>query len=82
MQPRIMRLRREACDEWKRQGLNCTEKENSLRAVVTELMEIGQRNHELLQSLLQTAQSRLDQLGKAGHNLKRLRNSYAGHSAN
>jgi hypothetical protein len=77
LQPIITDLTNQARDEWKQCGLDCTQKENVLRSVVLELMEIGRRNRALLQLLLESAQNKIHQLGQAGRNLKRLRSSYA-----
>lgn len=77
LQPVITDLTKQTREQWKQLGLDCTQKENALRSVVLELMKIGRRNSALLQSLLEATRTKLHQLGQAGRNLKRLRNSYA-----
>jgi len=77
LQPVIFGLTTQVRADWKRQGVDSSEKEHAIGVLRTELTEMGRRNHATLQSLLASAHDRLEQLRRAGHNLKRLKHSYA-----
>ena len=46
--------------------------------MVSDLLELTRQNHGRLQAARARARVRLDQLGEAGNNLKRLRRAYGG----
>ncbi len=75
-QPLITRLTREARDEWKQPGANSAAREKTIRAVILELIELGQRNKMLLQAAREAVRMKCEQLEQAGRNLKRLKLSY------
>jgi hypothetical protein len=77
LQPLIIQLRLAARSEWKNQGTDCAAKGKNIRDLVSQLIELGQRNKMLLQTARQTAQVKREQLELAGRNLKRLQLSYA-----
>ena len=76
IQPFIPNLTREARNEWKQRKLDVVEKENELRAVITELMALLESNRSLLQAARAKAISERHRLERAGRNLKRLESSY------
>lgn len=75
-QVRVASLTQETQAEWQRAGFNWEEKTQALRALIADLMNLTRRNHDLLQQMLAIASNQLGQLGEAGKNLKRLRQSY------
>ncbi len=77
LQPRIIRWTEEAHQEWNRQGLDRSSKEQELRTVIAGLIEIEWRNNALLNVLYQSAKSEQAELDQAGHNLRRVQRSYA-----
>ncbi len=72
----VSRLTQEARAEWQRAGCDLTEKEQSLRALVSGLMDVTRENNGRLRAALAAARGQLQQLGEAGANLKRLQRSY------
>jgi hypothetical protein len=72
----VCRLTQETRAEWRRAGCNLAEKEHNLRVLVSQLLELTRQNHSQLQTTLAIARQKLDQLGQAGKNLKRLRRTY------
>ena len=76
-QPLITRLTREARNEWKPPGADSAAKEKMVRAVILDLIELGQRNKMLLQAAHEAARMKCEQLEEARRNLKRLQLSYA-----
>ncbi|HEY5233623.1 MAG TPA: hypothetical protein VIK35_08830 [Verrucomicrobiae bacterium] len=75
-QPLITRLTREARDEWKQPGAGSPAREKTIRAVILELIELGQRNKMLLQAAREAARMKCEQLELAARNLKHLKLSY------
>ena len=75
-QTHIAGLTELARTEWQRAGFNWEKKSQALRALIADLMNLTRRNHDLLQQMLAIASDQLGQLGEAGKNLKRLRQSY------
>jgi hypothetical protein len=76
LQPFISQLSFAARSEWKKSGADFAAKEDLIRAVVLELIELGQRNKISLQTARAAAQAKREQLAAAGRNLKRLQVSY------
>lgn len=76
LQPTITQLTREAAVEWKQSGANLLEKKNKIRAVVAELIALGQRNQSQLIAMRAAAKAEREQLEQARQNLKRLHQSY------
>jgi hypothetical protein len=76
IQPLITQLRFAARAEWKNSGADRAAKEENLRTIVSELIELGQRNKMLLQTARDAAQAKRQELEQAGRNLKRLQLSY------
>jgi uncharacterized protein YoxC len=76
LQPQITRLTREVRAEWRQSEADLATKERSLNAVISELIELGQRNRSLLQAARQAAQPERERLEQAGQNLRRLQQSY------
>jgi hypothetical protein len=72
----VSRLTQETRAEWRRAGCNLAEKENNLRVHVSGLLELTRQNHSRLQTTFAQARKKLEQLGEAGKNLKRLRRTY------
>jgi uncharacterized protein (DUF58 family) len=76
-QPLITQLTFAARSEWKNSGADFLTKENKFHVIVSELIELGQRNKALLQTARRAAQAKREELEQAGRNLKRLQFSYA-----
>jgi hypothetical protein len=76
IQPLITRLTREARNKWNPPGANSAAREEIVRAVISELIELAQRNKMLLQAACEAARMKCEQLEQAGRNLKRLQLSY------
>jgi uncharacterized protein YoxC len=76
LQPEITRLTRETRSEWQQSGADLASKEENLKAVISELIELGQRNRSLLQAARRAAQPEGERLEQAGQNLRRLQQSY------
>jgi hypothetical protein len=74
----VGRLTQEARAEWRRSGCNLPEKEQNLRVLVSELLDLTRKNQNRMHSNLAQAREKLDQLGDVGRNLKRLRRAYGG----
>jgi hypothetical protein len=77
LQPRIIRCTAEAQQEWHRLGVDRSAKEKDLRSTITGLIELEWRNNALLNVLSQSARAELQELDKAGQNLRRVQRSYA-----
>ncbi len=80
LQSRITQLSQAARSEWKKMGAARKQREAQVNATIYELIELEKRNHTLLNAVRETAQARLEQLDRAGHNLKRLHRSYTSES--
>jgi len=76
----IGRLTLEARNEWERAGLNAVEKERHIQVFIQELIELTRNNQAMLQHAKDEATAKLEALGQAGQNVKRLQRSY-GHAA-
>jgi hypothetical protein len=74
----VRTLTEETRAEWRLAGCNLAEKEQNLRVLVADLLELTRQNHSRMQASLARARDKLDQLGEAGNNLKRLRRAYGG----
>lgn len=72
----VGKLTQEARAEWRRAGCNLAEKDQNLRVLVSDLLDLTRQNHSRLQATLARTRDKLDQLGEAGKNLKRLRRAY------
>src|ERR1051326_8835249 len=77
LQSRIIRCSEEARKEWNRTGVDRMEREKTIRAAVTELVEIERRNNSLLNLARRAAQEHLEQWSEAGRTLRRVQRSYA-----
>ena len=80
LQQRITQLSRAAKAEWEKSGAARKAKEKKIHATIHELIALEQRNDTLLKSVRQNALQQLEQLDRAGHNLKRIHRSYSGES--
>lgn len=69
-------LTHQAKVEWQAAGLNLEEKKRAPQVLVASLIELTRRNHSRLQQILASGREKLDRLGQAGKNLKRLQRSY------
>jgi hypothetical protein len=76
LQPFISQLSFAARSEWKKSGADLIAKEEIIRTIVLELIELGKRNKISLQAAREAAQAKREALEKAGRNLKRLQLSY------
>jgi hypothetical protein len=72
----VTTLTQETRAEWRKAGGEVAAREQNLRSLVAELVELTRQNHELLQALTAAARKRLDQIGTAGHHLRQIRRSY------
>jgi hypothetical protein len=77
VQAQILRYSDEARSEWARLGAEGAVREKSVRALVTELIDIERRNNTLLDTVRQAAQAQLGELKQAGHTLRQVQRSYA-----
>lgn len=77
LQTRITNISSAARAEWKKMGTARKQREEQVNATIYELIELEKRNSTLLKSVRETAHQRLEQLDRAGHNLKRLQRSYS-----
>lgn len=74
---RISGLAQAARIEWAAAGCDRAAKERQVAAVLRELTVLEHRNQALINAMREAAQARLQQLNQAGHNLQRLKQSYA-----
>lgn len=77
LQPRIVALNGRAQQEREIDGDSRALSEPSLRALIARVIELEQRNFELLDSRLGSARNELSKLQTANHTLHRLQRSYA-----
>jgi hypothetical protein len=70
------RLLVEARQEWEHAGLDVAEKERHLKVYIHQLLELTRENQSLLQAAKDVAVFKLEELGEAGRNIRRLRGSY------
>ena len=77
LQTRITKLSDAARSEWKKMGAARKQREAQVNATIFELIELEKRNSTLLKSIRETAHERLEQLDRAGQNLKRIHRSYS-----
>ncbi|MDR3460060.1 MAG: hypothetical protein P4N60_21745 [Verrucomicrobiae bacterium] len=75
----IGRLTLEARKEWERAGIDAAEKERHIQVFIQGLIELTRNNQALLQSAKDEAVAKLEELGQASQNIKRLQRSY-GHA--
>jgi len=73
---RISQLSMAARDEWSKSESGRADKEGVLQATIHELIKLEQRNQTLLTALQQATRTKLDQLARAGWNLKQIQRSY------
>jgi hypothetical protein len=76
LQPLVSRLTHEAREEWVQSDADLSAKEGEIRAAVSELIELANRNRAMLQAARQAAQSERERLEQAGQNLRLLQQSY------
>lgn len=74
----VSQLSAQARKEWISAGCNVAEKEQHLQVFIHQLIETTRQNQTLLEAAKLVVRERLEQLGEAGRNLKRLRSSYGG----
>ena len=77
LQSRITKISGAARSEWKKMGAARKKREEQVNATIYELIELEKRNNTLLKSIRETTQQRLEQLDRAGNNLKRIHRSYS-----
>jgi hypothetical protein len=77
LQPRIIRYTDDAQHEWTRLGVDRSDREQGLRLVISELIELEWRNDALLNVVAQTARAEMNELEQASQNLRRVQRSYA-----
>ena len=77
LQTRITKISTAARCEWKKMGAARKKREQQVNATIYELIELEKRNNTLLKSVCETTHQRLEQLDRAGQNLKRIHRSYS-----
>jgi hypothetical protein len=77
LQPQIIRWTQQAREEWMRQGSDIALEEDSLRAVIGELIDIERRNSATLNDVRQAAHAEARQLEQTGQTLRQVQRSYA-----
>jgi hypothetical protein len=80
LQQRCSELSELARGEWKKLGPTGIAKQKKLNATIHELVALEHRNGILLKAIRESAQEKLEQLGDAGRNLKRIQRTYSGES--
>ena len=76
LRERISRLSPAVQAEWSKLGSKRAVQQGVLNATIHELIQLEHRNQTLLQSIQEATQVKLDQLGRAGRNLKQIQRSY------
>jgi hypothetical protein len=77
LQARILRLKNEAREEWRRTGADLTQKENQFRETISSLIELETQNSTALAVAKVATRAQMDQLDVARQNLKRIHRSYS-----
>ena len=77
LQPNIVALTAAARREWSQPGVDKTAKEKKLRDIVQELIQLKNRNAELLNERCAAMKEQVNQLNQASRNLKQIRQSYS-----
>ncbi len=77
LQPQIIRWTQEARNEWANLGRDVASEENSLRAIIGELIEIERRNCAWLNDVREATQTEFHQLEQCGQTLRQVQRSYA-----
>jgi hypothetical protein len=77
LQPLILQYTQQAKKEWKRLGQDSTEKENSFRELITQLIQIESQNSALLGAMRSSTQAHLGQLEQASRTLRKVQRFYA-----
>lgn len=77
LQTRITNISAAARKEWKKMGAARKQREAQINATIYELIELEKRNNTLLKSIRDTTEQRLEQLDRAGKNLKRIHRTYS-----
>ena len=78
LQQHITTLSQAAKNEWAKMGSGRIAREKQINATVRQLIELERRNNTLLNAIRENAQQQLEQLDRAGRNLKRIHRSYSG----
>ena len=78
LQPRLSQFIEAAHREWSQNDTDRTAKEQLFHSVIEDLIRLQRCNATLLEAIRATTREKLNQLGRAGRNLKQLRHSYAG----
>lgn len=77
LQPRITGLLREVRTQWRQAGEDVSSKERRLRDIFADLIRLEQGNASLLTRLRAASAEKIQQLGQAARNLKRIQHSYS-----
>ena len=77
LQTRLIRLTTNAREEWRRNGADLTQKEETLRQTVSSLMQLEMENSARLSAAKEIARTQLNQLHAVRQNLKRVQRSYS-----
>jgi chromosome segregation ATPase len=77
LQPTITQLTRQAREHWQNDGVNHSERENHLRGIISDLIELESQNNASLAAAKEVTRKQLDQLDGARQNLKRVQRSYS-----
>ena len=77
LQTRMIRLTSDARAEWRRTGMDLSEKESNLRHTISNLMELEMANRPSLNATKEAARAKLEQLHSARQNLKRVERTYS-----
>jgi hypothetical protein len=78
LQQHITTLSEASRKVWEKMGSGRIAREKQLAATVRELIELERRNNTLLSAIRENARQQLEQLDRAGRNLKRIHHSYSG----
>ena len=80
LQQRVTELSELARNEWKKIGSSGVAKQKKFNDTIHELIALEHRNSILLRAIRESGQQKLEQLGDAGRNLKRIQRTYSGES--
>jgi hypothetical protein len=76
LQPRMSRMLSDARAQWAGVARDRAARESRLTAILRELIQIEHNNQTLLSAMQAVVREKLDQMGGASRNLKRLQHSY------
>ena len=77
LQTHLVRLTSSAREEWRLNGVDLAQKEETLRETISDLLRLEMENSASLSATKEIARAQLSQLHGARQNLKRVQRSYS-----